>query len=273
MRILRNDGISIVALVMVLLLLSTLGTVLVSLIITKQKSALLPLKSTQAFYAAQAGIEYAIRHTQDNYDDMDDFQANYTTPLVQEELSGIGYFEVTYNDSENFIRSTGTGTAGTAKRVIKLASFRDFLTLTLVGGITLDPDPENAPYQDTAPGEKKNICVPTVNNYDCDVYIFQIDLAKDKEGGKKAARLDQIRLGNTPVWTGKKVDVSTTPDSPTPFPFNQVAYYTMVSGAALDKIEVQAASEVSGTWHLTFHYSKQTDLSDPETNTITFDIP
>jgi len=38
------------------------------------------------------------------------------------------------------------------------------------------------------------------------------------------------------------------------------------------KIEVQATAEVSGEWHLTFHYSRQTDLSDPETSTIPFII-
>ena len=257
MRILRNDGISVVALVIVLLLLSTLGTVLVSLIITKQKSALLPLKSAQAFYAAQAGIEYAIRYYNDTVFDP---VANYSIGTKNLET---GSFSVTYDPDSVEQSITSTGTAGTAKRVITLASFPTYIVAG--GGITRDPN--QSPYQDTAPGEQKNVCVPTVNNYDYDVYIFQIDLAKE---GKHQARLNQVKLGGTIVWTGDKVVAS---DSPTAFPFNQVAYYKMAPGVALDKIEVQATDEVSGKWRLTFHYSKQTDLSNPKTSTITFVIP
>jgi len=254
----RNDGISVVAIVIVLLFMSALGFVFSSLIITKQKSAHLPLKSAQAFYAAQAGIEYAIRYACD-WEDFDPNSSFSATNSLE-----TGSFSVTYDPVEQNI--TSTGTAGTATRVISLASFPLYVA---GGGITLDPDPENLPYQDPAQGEQKNICVPTLNNYDYDIYIFRIDLAK--EGGKQA-RLDQIRLGDTTVWSGNKVDVSTNPDSPTPFPFNQVTYYTMAPGESLDRIEVRATAEVSGTWHLTFHYSRQTDLSDPETSTMTFII-
>lgn len=270
MRILRNDGISVVALVIILLLLSTLGISLVSLIITKQKSALLPLKSTQAFYVAQAGIEYAIRYAANDPNFDPDVSFSVTESL------GAGSFSVTYDEVNRSI--TSTGTAGTAKRVITLASFPVYVA---GGVITLDPGnaPYTAPVLPALPGGPVlpalpvipllifNVCVPTLNNYDCDVYIFQIDLAK--EGGTKAARLNKMEIGGTVVWTGNKVDVSTDPDSPTTFPFDQ---YTMAPGAALDKIEVQATAEVSGTWHLTFHYSRQTDLSDPETSTITFII-
>jgi len=254
----RNDGISVVAIVIVLLLMSALGFVFSSLIITKQKSAHLPFRSAQAFYAAQAGIEYAIRYACDweNFDPNSSFSV--TNSLETES------FSVTYDPVEQNIISTGT--AGTATRVITLASFPLYVA---GGGITLDPDPENPPYQDPAQGEQKNICVPTMNNYDYDVYIFRIDLAK--EGGKQA-RLNQISFGGTTVWIGKKVEVSTDPDSPTLFSFNQVTYYTMAPGASLDRIEVQDTAEVSGTWRLTFHYSRQTDLSDPETSSMTFVI-
>ena len=254
----RNDGISFVTSILDQFLMSSLGFVFSSLIITKQKSAHLPFRSTQAFYAAQAGIEYAIRYACD----WEDFEPNSSFSVTNSLETGS--FSVTYDPVEQNIISTGT--AGTATRVITLASFPLYVA---GGGITLDPDPENPPYQDPAQGEQKNICIPTLNNYDYDIYIFQIDLAK--EGGK-AASLDQIRLGGTTVWTGNKVDVSTNPDSPTPFPFNQVPYYTMAPGGSLDRIEVQAKAKVSGTWHLTFHYSRQTDLSDPETSTMTFVI-
>jgi len=243
MRILRNDGISVVALVIVILLLSTLGITLTSLIITKQKSTLLPLKSTQAFYAAQAGIEYAIRHTQDNYDDMDDFQTNYTTPLVQEELSGIGYFEVTYNDSENFIKSTGTGTAGTAKRVIKLASFRDFLTLTLVGGITLDP--ENPPYNKNK--HKHKLIIPISNNTGSTLYIFKIDMAKDLEG-----ELEKIKFDTKKVHD-EKIDIGSDHSNPTQIDFSKKPYYALPTGTTRNEFKFKD-KVAKDTYTVIYHY-------------------
>ena len=254
----RNDGISVVALVIVLLLMSALGFVFSSLIITKQKSTHLPFRSTQAFYVVQAGIEYAIRYACDN---QSDFWKDPDNIFPVAQSLGAGSFNVTYNADESI---TSTGTAGIAEREITLASFPSY-----VAGAEVTLDPGNPPYQDPAPGEQKNVCVPTLNNYDYNVYIFQIDLAK--EGGNPA-RLNEIKLGGTTVWADDQVDISTNSDSPTLFPFNQVAYYTMAPGAGLDGIEVQATAEVSGTWHLTFHYSKQTDLSDPETSTMTFII-
>jgi type II secretory pathway pseudopilin PulG len=257
----RNDGVSVVALIIVLLLLSALGVVFSSLIITKQKSAQLLLKSAQSFYLAQAGIGYAIRYTAEHYGD---FQADPASVFPVTKTVGAGSFNITYNEGENNI--TSTGMAGTAKRVIILASFRSYLASPQ--GITLASG--TPPYQGTGTGgDNKNIYIPAENNYDYDVYVFRMDLAK--EGGN-TARMNVITLGNSTVWTGNKVEVSSNPDMPTPFPFNQVAYYTMAPGVLLDRIQVQATSEVSGTWHLTFHYSAQTDLSGPETSTIIFVI-
>ena len=255
----KNDGISVIALVIALLLLSSVGFVFSSLIITKQKSAPLPLRSAQAFYLAQAGIEYAIRYTADNYTD---FQADPDNIFPLQKSIGAGSFNVTYDAGDNI---TSNGTAGIGQRVITLSSFVSYLAQG-VEGITLDPG-NPPPYQGTGGGgDQKNIYIPTVNNYDYDVYIFRIDLAK--EGGKQA-RLNEIRLGNTTVWTGKKVNVSTDHANPTPFSFS---YYTMVPGLLEDRIQLQDTAELSGTWYLTFHYSAQTDLSNPETSTITFDM-
>ena len=172
-------------------------------------------------------------------------------------------FEVSYDAGNNTI--TSTGTAGTAERETTLASFTAYIQGE---GFTLDPG--TLPYQDPGTGgDQKNICIPTINHYDNDVYIFRMDLAKP-EGNP--ARLNEIKFGDTRVWKGNKVNVSTDPDNPTPFSFNQVSYYTMAPGTLLDRIEVQATAEVSGTWQLTFHYSKKTNLSDPETSSMTFVI-
>ena len=253
----KNDGISVVAIVIVLLLMSTLGFVFSSLIITKQKSAHLPFRSAQAFYAAQAGIEYAIRYACDN---QSNFWADPANIFPLTKNLGAESFTVTYNADESI---TSTGTAGTAEREITLASFSTYVT---GGEITLDP--ENSPWQDSDPAQQKNIWIPTMNYSGDNIYIFRIDLAK--EGGN-TARLNEIRFGDSVVWTGKKVDVSTNPDSPTPFLFNQVPYYTMFTGEGLNAIELQSTAEVEEIWwYLTFHYSRQTDLSDPEASTMKF---
>jgi len=289
----REKGVSAVALVIVLLVMSVLGFVLSSLTVTKQKTVLLPLKSAQAFYAAQAGIEYAIRYTADNQATFWAWPANIFPIDIDLET---GSFNVTYDQGTKII--TSTGTAGTAIRIITLSSLfpcayaddgdypqtdpgvitlASFPSFVAGGVVTLKPGVP--PYQGGPPygGDQKHIYVPTVNDTDYNVYIFQIDLAKAE--GKHQARLDQMILGGTTVWTGPKgkaPDISTNPDSPTPFPFDQVTYYTMVPtidpDVLMDIIQVQATAEIPGTWHLTFHYSKQTDLSDPEASKLTFVI-
>jgi len=269
------------------LVMSALGFVLSSLIITKQKAALLPLKSTQAFYVAQAGVEYAIRYT---YDHQSEFWADPANVFPLTKSLGAGSFNVTYDTADKSI--TSTGTAGTAKRVITLSSLFSLayaddgdypqtgtgvLTLaafpSFVAGGVVTLKPGDAPYQGGPPfgGNQKYIYISTVNDTDYSVHIFRMDLAK--EGGQKQARLNQIKLANTTVWTGNKVKVSTNPDSPTSFAFNQAAYHTMAPGVLMNNVVAQATVEVPGTWYLTFHYSKQTDLSAPETSKITFVLP
>ena len=64
--ILRNSkGISVLFLVIAMLLMVTIGYVFSYLIPTKQKSVRFPIYSTQAFYIAQSGVEFAIRYAQD----------------------------------------------------------------------------------------------------------------------------------------------------------------------------------------------------------------
>ena len=285
-KIMSEKGISILALMIFLLLTSVLGLVLGSIIITKQKSTLLPYKSAQAFYVAQAGIEHAIRYT---YEHELEFWADPANIFPVTKSLGAGSFNVTYDEGDKSI--TSTGTVGTAKRIINLGSLFSYayadngdyphtgteviilakFTSYVAGGvITLEP--KNIAYRGGPPfgGDQKNIYIPTLNDTDYEVYIFNISLAKQ---GRKQARLNKIELGDTTVWTGKMVKVSENPDSPTPFSFNQVGYYTMTPGKLTDRITVQAGDEVSGTWYITFHYSKQTDLSNPETSKSTFVMP
>ena len=285
-KIMSEKGISIIALMIFLLLTSVLALVFSSIMTTKQKSARLPYKSAQAFYLAEAGIEYAIR---DAYDHELEFWADPANIFPVNKSLGAGSFNVTYDEQTKGI--TSTGTVGGAKRIIRLGSLfpcayadnGDYphtgneviilakITSFLAGGVvTLEP--KNIPYQGGPPfsGNQKNIYIPTLNDTEYEVHIFNISLANQ---GRKQARLNKIELGDTTVWTGNKVEVSENPDSPTPFPFNQVGYYTMDPGKLTDTITVQAQDEVSGTWYITFHYSKQTDLSKPDTSKAKFYMP
>ena len=247
MRILRNDGISIVALVIALLLLSTLGTVLTSLIITKQKSALLPLKSAQAFYAAQAGIEYAIRYVNDNKAAFwTDPVSIFPIPLNNPPISvGAGSFNVTYDATNRII--TSTGTAGTATRKITLASFPAYVA---GGDIILDPNPSNPPTQN------QKICtIPILISAD-NIYIFQIDIAKV---AAKKSMCTKLEIGSTQVWAGSTEIVESAviagmqyfsfrftaiPSPPTKPPI--VVNFIMT---------LQAAAGALDEWYFIFHYS------------------
>ncbi|NQT55146.1 MAG: hypothetical protein HQ551_02835 [Desulfobacteraceae bacterium] len=242
MRILRNDGISIVALVIALLLLSTLGTVLTSLIITKQKSALLPLKSAQAFYAAQAGIEYAIRYAADN---QAAFLANPNnifpdTPNALTKNLDTGSFTVEYNnpnDSINSIRSTGT--AGTAKRVITLALFPTYVA---TADITLDL-PDNPPDS-----HNKKITIPIRNNTGGTLYIFQIDMAKDLGG-----ELEKIEFGNNEVYD-EDITISSDHGIPTPIDFSEEPYYyPLPTGTTSNEFKFDDKVAVD-TYTVIYHY-------------------
>ena len=150
------------------------------------------------------------------------------------------------------------------KRVITLASFPTHVT---GGEITLEPG--DSPWEDTNPALQKDIRIPTVNYSDENMYVFQIDLCKD---GGSEARLRQIEVGGTIMWksTPPGIAISTDYNKPTPFSFLP-NYFNMVAGGVLDGIELQSTNEVEEIWwYVTFHYSRQTDLSDPETSTMKF---
>jgi len=231
MRILRNDGISVIALVIVLLLLSSLGAILTSLIITKQKSALLPLKSSQAFYAAQAGIEYAIRYANEHNFDPD---GDFSVPVTDLET---GSFSVVYDPAEQNI--TSTGTAGTATRVITLASFPSYVA---VGGITLDPG--NPPYNQ---GDKK-ITIPIRNNTGSTLYIFQIDMAKDLGG-----ELKEIKFDNTKVHD-EDINIGSDHSDPTPIDFSEESYYVLLPAGTTSN-EFKFDNKVAiDTYTVIYHY-------------------
>jgi hypothetical protein len=129
-------GISVIFLVIAMLLMVTIGYVFSYLIPSKQKSVVFPIQSTQAFFLAQSGVEFAIRYAQENGVGT----LNGTTrPL------GNGQFALTYV-------STGTGTltsngqvpAGTTLRSIQISNFTNFLapiSISYIASASLPVDP------------------------------------------------------------------------------------------------------------------------------------
>ena len=63
-----NDtkGISVIFLVIAMLLMVTIGYVFSYSIPTKQKSVVFPIQSTQAFFLAQSGVEFAVQYAMTN---------------------------------------------------------------------------------------------------------------------------------------------------------------------------------------------------------------
>ncbi len=252
---LRDDkGVTLITLIIAITIFAIFITVFSYVMVAKHGSATLYVQSTQAYAVAQAGIEYGIRCAQDSgcWD--------YTTTATLEKDFGGGSFTLVYDDSNNTL--TSTGTVGVAERAIILSSFSGYVEAAV--GIVLGDQPSSGQ------GSNKNIIyVPLINNYDYDVYIYEIKLAK--EGGTQA-QMEYIKFGVTTVWAGS-LNVSNDPGSLTDFPFNQVSYHTIIAqGSDTLSLYTSNKNQVGGTWYCTFLYSKQSDLSDPQSSSVKFDM-
>ena len=110
-----------------MLLMVTIGYVFSYLIPTKQKSVVFPIQSTQAFFLAQSGVEFAVRYAKD--------QGWTTTTLLTNNLNGItrslgsGSFTLTYNYATygDQLISVGQVPTGTERRRIVVSNFTSFL--------------------------------------------------------------------------------------------------------------------------------------------------
>ncbi len=116
---LKNErGLSIIAVVFTMLLLTSLGYTLSALMIGKQKSVAPTLEGGKSFFITEGGINYAGKYLND--------LADWTTASNQTKSLGSGSFTVTFSDytsgSPESIIATSTGTFGTGTRVLK-ASF------------------------------------------------------------------------------------------------------------------------------------------------------
>ena len=122
-----TKGISVIFLVIAMLLMVTIGYVFSYLIPTKQKSVAFPIQSTQAFFLAQSGVEFAVRYAKDQ---------GWTTKAQLAGLTGMtrpfgaGSFTLTYtNTAPNLdtLTSVGYVPAGTERRRIVVSNLTSFL--------------------------------------------------------------------------------------------------------------------------------------------------
>ena len=125
----NSKGISVIFLAVAMLLMVTIGYVFSYLIPTKQKSVVFPIQSTQAFFIAQSGVEFAVRNAKDN--------GWTTTTSLTNNLNGItravgsiGSFTLTYNYATygDVLISAGQVPTGTTRRSVRVSNFTTFLS-------------------------------------------------------------------------------------------------------------------------------------------------
>jgi hypothetical protein len=132
----NSKGISVIFLVIAMLLMITIGYVFSYLIPSKQKSVRFPIYSTQAFYIAQSGVEYAIRYasadkgwrcaTDNGVFDLT--RLNGSRSLVVGTFNGT--FTLAYAPPpSDTLTSTGTIAGSSENRVVRVSNFSDFLRL------------------------------------------------------------------------------------------------------------------------------------------------
>ena len=133
LNLLHNSrGISVLFLIIAMLLMVTIGYVFSYLIPTKQKSVRFPIYSTQAFYIAQSGVEFAIRYASDQgwrgATDSGVFDINRLNAISR--TLGNGTFTLSYNNAAgDILTSTGQITGSSETRVVKVSNFSPFLRL------------------------------------------------------------------------------------------------------------------------------------------------
>lgn len=254
-----NKGVTLITLIIAITIFAVFITVFSYVMVAKHGSSALYVQSTQAYAVAQAGIEYGIRFA------MTDGYWAAGPPGINQSL-GSGSFTLNYTDINDAVRPNSlksTGTVGVAEREIIL----DHFSVWVAGGaITRVP----SSLLDDQPAWKANTLeIPIIiDNYGENVYVFKIVLAKDS--GVTEPQMKAIDFGTTEVWSGVELFSDTTPKY---LDFNSVTYYTAVSGPAILILGFKNAADTAETWSCTFWYSKQVDLSNPQSSLVRFVTP
>ena len=136
----NSRGISVLFLVIAMLLMITIGYVFSYLIPTKQKSVVFPIQSTQAFFIAQSGVEFAVKYAITQ-------TPAWTTPAQLNGLDniprtfGAGRFILDYDSVNNQLISVGEVPIGTVRRRIVVSNFTSFLMgITYFGSASMPAD-------------------------------------------------------------------------------------------------------------------------------------
>ncbi|MCX8118574.1 MAG: hypothetical protein N3G78_11650 [Desulfobacterota bacterium] len=152
----NSKGLSVLFLVIAMFLMVTIGYVFSYLIPTKQKSVIFSIQSTQAYFLAQSGVEYAIRMaTVQNWLTATDLNANLNAAANRQRNLGAGRFTISY--TPDILTSIGEVPIGTEKRRIVVSNFTSFL-ITYFGSASNPPDngPNTSnPTEVTPPGNMR----------------------------------------------------------------------------------------------------------------------
>jgi hypothetical protein len=141
-----------------MLLMVTIGYVFSYLIPTKQKSVVFPIQSTQAFFVAQSGVEFAVRYAQENGWTTTAALLGLNGATVRERNLGAGRFYLTYTNTTDTLVSDGYVPTGSLRRSIRVSHFTRFLMSIAYFGSASTPidGPNNAntanPTAVTPPG-------------------------------------------------------------------------------------------------------------------------
>lgn len=125
----NSKGISALFLIIAMLLMVTIGYIFSYLIPVKQKSVIFPIHSNQAFYAAQSGVEYAIRYGSDQGWRSATDLLRLNNPGVNQRDLVKGRFTINYDNGTDILVSTGEIINANEKRIASVSNFTQFLRL------------------------------------------------------------------------------------------------------------------------------------------------
>jgi hypothetical protein len=126
-NLINSKGISVIFLVIAMLLMVIIGYVFSYLIPSKQKSVVFPIQSTQAFFIAQSGVEFAVHFAQANGWTTTALLTNLNNAPNNTRTLGPGSFSLSYDSSTDTITSAGQVPTGTTRRSIVVSPFTNFL--------------------------------------------------------------------------------------------------------------------------------------------------
>ncbi len=178
-----------------MLLMVIIGYVFSYLITSKQTSVVFPIQSTQAFFIAQSGVEFAVRY------------AVTQTPAwtTRAQLNGLdtmartlgaGRFVLDYDSVNDTLDSWGEVPTNTERRRVRVSNFTQFL-----GGEKLSLDPSFSPCLTTVydGGLGRNVHLVRfgiISSSGVTLNAFQSSWT----GNPANRRIRYVRIGGTIAW-------------------------------------------------------------------------